>query len=406
MSRTVFQHGQVFDGTGAPLAQRDVAIEGSQIVAVAESIAPQPGDEVVDATGLTILPGLIDCHTHVGLVEIDYLRGVNMPFSLQFFHTEKVLEKTLSIGITSCRDASGADLGVQRAVEEGLIDGPAVYLCLIALSQTGGHGDHWLPSGNAPEILQPHPGRPSGVVDGVDACRKRVRECIRMGANQIKINTSGGVFSPRDNPTVQHFSDAEIRAMVDEAERLGAYVMAHCHGAPGIKAAIRNGVRSVEHGTELDDEAIDLLLEHGAWLVPTLGVTQYILDRIEAGDAIPPEIAVKARANYDLRADTFQKAVAAGVKIAMGSDAAADMHGKNLIEFPLMHKMGMTPQQVLVSATSSAAQLMRIDHKVGTVEAGKQADLIVVTGDPFDMSAYPGNLRSVYRLGRRARHYA
>jgi imidazolonepropionase-like amidohydrolase len=405
MPRLLFQNGSIFDGTGEPVVAGELAIEGETIAAVGTDVA-QPGDEVFDATGLTILPGFIDTHTHVCLVTIDTLQNLNMPFSYQFYAAEKNLEKTLDVGITYARDASGADLGIQQAIEDGLIDGPALHIAIIALSQTGGHGDHWVPSGNAPEVLIEHPGRPSGVIDGVDEARKRTRELLRNGANQIKVNTSGGVFSPRDDPSHAHFTDEELAVIVDEATRAGSYVMAHAHGAAGIKAAIRAGVRSVEHGTQLDDEAIALMLEKGTWLVPTLGVGQFILDRIAAGDAISPAIAEKARTNHAMRSESFRKAVDAGVRVAMGSDSAAASHGNNLIELRLMNEMGMAPLAVLESATRSAAELMRIDDRVGTIEAGKQADLVVVSGDPLDFAAYPGNIRAVYRRGRLVRSFA
>ena len=179
--------------------------------------------------------------------------------------------------------------------------------------------------------------------------------------------------------------------------------MAHAHGAAGIKAAIRAGVRSIEHGTELDDEAIKLMLDNGTWLVPTLGVSQFIIDRIDQGAAVAPGIAEKAKSNHTLRADSFRRAVEAGVRIAMGSDSAAEMHGGNLIELRLMHEGGMAPLQVLEAATRSSAELLGIDDRVGTIADGKQADLVVVGGDPLDFAAYPGNVRRVYRRGRLVR---
>lgn len=404
MARVLITGGHVFDGTGGEIVRGDVAISGSDIEAWGVGL-DRDADEVIDASGLTVLPGFIDAHVHVGLTTIDFMEGLNMPFSYQFFLTEKNLEKTLDVGITTARDAAGADLGVQKALEDGLIDGPALHIAIIALSQTGGHGDHWLPSGNVPEILLPHPGRPSGVIDGVDEARKRTRELLRNGANQIKVNTSGGVFSPRDDPRHPHFSTEELAVIVEEASRAGSYVMAHAHGVEGVKSAIRAGVRSVEHGTELDDEAIALMIEHGTWLVPTLGVGQFIIDRIEAGDAIAPAIAEKARANHQMRSESFRSAVAAGVRVAMGSDSAAGSHGNNLVELRLMHEMGLPPLAVLEAATRSAAQLLRIDDRVGTIEAGKQADLVLVSGDPFDFAAYPGNIRAVHRAGRRVRSF-
>lgn len=402
MARTQLTGARVFDGSGADLRPQDLVIDGESL-RLGGCADP---DETVDLAGATVLPGFIDAHVHVCLSSLDLMANLGYPFSYQFFLAEANLRRTLDAGITTVRDASGADLGIQRAVDDGLIDGPALRISIIALSQTGGHGDHWLPSGNVPEILQEHPGRPSGIVDGPDEARKRVRELIRNGANVIKVNTSGGVFSPRDNPAHAHFSQAELDAIVGEAARVDVPAMAHAHGAAGIKAAVRAGVRSVEHGTDLDDEAIELMLANGTWLVPTLGVGQFIVDRIERGAAVAPGIAEKARANHALGANSFRRAVAAGVRIAMGSDAAAEMHGTNLVELRLMHEGGLAPLRVLEAATRSAAELLGIDDRVGTIADGKQADLVVVGGDPLDFAAYPQNVLRVYRRGRLVRHAA
>ena len=400
MTRTVLHGGRIFDGTGAAPADGDIVIEDGRIADVGTGL---DGDTAVDVTGCTVSPGFIDCHIHALLSDLDTIRNLNMPFSLQFYLAAENLRKTLDAGVTTARDASGADLGVQRALELGLIDGPDLHISIIALSQTGGHGDHWLPSGNHTDILGVTPGRPSGIVDGVDECRKRVRELIRNGANVIKVNTSGGVFSPRDNPAHAHFTMAELTTMVDEATRAGSYVMAHAHGADGIKNAVRAGIRSIEHGTDLDDEAIELMLAHGTWLVPTLGVGRFILDRIEQGAAVPPGVAEKARENQAMRADSFRRAVAAGVRIAMGSDAAAESHGRNLAELALMHEQGLDAAATLRAGTGSAAELMGLADRVGTLRPGLRADLVVVDGDPYDFGAYPGNLRAVFKAGRQVR---
>jgi imidazolonepropionase-like amidohydrolase len=398
MSKTLLTGCRIFDGTGSDLRNQDLLIEGETLRLVGQG-AEAGADETVDLAGATVLPGFIDSHVHVCLSTLDLIANLGYPFSYQFFLAERNLRRTLDVGITTVRDASGADLGIQRAVDDGLIDGPALRISIIALSQTGGHGDHWLPSGNVPEVLKEHPGRPSGIVDGPDEARKRVRELIRDGANFIKVNTSGGVFSPRDNPAHAHFTQEELDAIVGEAARVDIPSMAHAHGAAGIKAAVRAGVRSIEHGTELDDEAIKLMLDNGTWLVPTLGVSQFIIDRIDQGAAVAPGIAEKAKSNHQLRADSFRRAVEAGVRVAMGSDSAAEMHGGNLIELRLMHEGGMAPLQVLEAATRSS------DDRVGTIADGKQADLVVVGGDPLDFAAYPGNVRRVYRRGRLVRQY-
>jgi imidazolonepropionase-like amidohydrolase len=400
MARTLITGGTIFDGTGAAPAAGDVVIEGRSIVDVGSGL---DGDDIIDATGLTVMPGFIDAHVHVLLSSLDTIRNLNTAYSMQYYLAAENLKKTLDAGITTIRDASGADLGVQQAVERGLIDGPAMHISIIALSQTGGHGDHWLPGGNHLDILGVTPGRPSGIVDGVDECRKRVRELIRNGANVIKVNTSGGVFSPRDNPAHPHFTMDELTTMVDEATRAGIYVMAHAHGVEGIKNAVRAGIRSIEHGTELDDEAIELMLDRGTWLVPTLGVGQFIIDQIEAGAKVPPGVAEKVYENQHMRADSFRRAVEAGVRIAMGSDSAAEAHGRNLIELKLMHEQGLGAAETLRAGMQSAAELMLIDDRVGVLRAGLQADLILIDGDPYDFSAYPGNVRAVYREGRRVR---
>ena len=400
MTSLTLAGGSIFDGTGAPIRAADVVIDGEQIVSVGSDVEQ---GERVDVSGLTVLPGFIDCHVHVLLNSLDLMQNLNRPFSYQFFLAQRNLEKTLDAGITTVRDASGADLGIQEAVRDGLIDGPELYISIIALSQTGGHGDHWHTSGNWVETFMEYPGRPGGVVDGPDEMRKRVRELIRNGANVIKANTSGGVFSPRDDPSRAQFSDEELSVLVEEASRAGIPAMAHAHGVAGVKAAVRAGFRSIEHGTELDDEAIEMMIDKNVWLVPTLGVDEFILERVEAGAAIAPAIVEKAKANGARRADSFRRAAAAGVRIAMGSDAAAESHGTNLKELRLMAATGLDPLQALHAATGSAAELLGAEESIGRIAPGLRADLVVVEGDPLDFNAYPRNIRSVYRRGRLAR---
>src|SRR3990170_951163 len=261
MTRTVFRGGRVFDGT-ATLASADVVVEDGRIVDVGPGL---DGDEAVELAGRGGLPGLLDCPPYVAIEN---------------------LRKTLAIGITTVRDAAGADLGIKMAVEDGLIAGPRLRIAITALSQTGGHGDGWMPSGY--DITSPtYPGMPSGIVDGPDEMRRRVREIVRAGADHIKVCTSGGVLSPRDDPRHSHFRDDELAVLVEEANAAGIFVMAHAQGAPGIKAAVRAGIRSIEHGIFLDDEAIAMMLERGTWLVPTLLAPQGVLDAEAAGAAIP-----------------------------------------------------------------------------------------------------------------------
>jgi imidazolonepropionase-like amidohydrolase len=400
MTRTVLRGGRVFDGTGSPVADADVVMSAGRIVDVGTGL---DGDEQVDVSGLTLLPGFIDCHVHVMVSGIDLVRRLQRPFSYQFFQAASNLAATLDCGITTVRDAGGADLGVQRAVEDGLIDGPRMQIAISALSQTGGHGDGWLPSGITAFLMSPHAGRPAGIVDGPEEMRKRVREIIRAGADVIKVHTSGGVLSPRDSPKHAQFQPDELAALVAEAAAAGLPVMAHAQATDGIKNAVRAGVRSIEHGIYLDDEAIDMMLKAGTWLVPTLVAPQAVLNAAAAGSQLPEGVVTKAQAVMASHADAFARAVAAGVKIAMGTDSGVGPHGSNLDELPLMAAGGLTPAQVLTATTCSAAELLRLADETGTIRPGMRADIVVLAGDPFDLASVKTNIRAVYSGGQRVR---
>jgi imidazolonepropionase-like amidohydrolase len=398
--RTLIRGGRVFDPASGEIADADIALDGEDIYQVGTGL---DGDEEVDASGLTVLPGLIDAHVHVMLPYLDTVRLLETPFSMFFFLAEANLRRTLDCGITYVRDANGADLGVAQAVRSGLVDGPDLLITVQALSQTGGHGDYWLPSGCSLPPIPLHPGRPSGIVDGPEEVRKRVREIIRAGANFIKVNASGGVFSPRDDPRHAHFRMDELTAVVTEARAAGIEVMAHAHGTEAIKNSVRAGIRSIEHGTYLDPEAVDLMSSHGTWLVPTLGVAHQIRESIKAGARVPDAIRAKLDDGIEAHAASFRLALEAGVRIAMGSDAAAEGHGRNLVELQLMHELGMPAPDVLRAATSSAAELMGIADRVGSIEPGKRGDLTLVAGDPHDFGGYPDNVRMVFKAGRQVR---
>ncbi len=397
MTRTLVAGGRVFDGSGADPVRADVLVEKGRIAAVGLGLH---GDATVDVAGRTLLPGLFDCHVHVTITDVDIWRNVNTPFSYRFYAATRNLGVTLDAGITTVRDAFGADLGMQQAVADGLVRGPRLRIALAMLTQTGGHGDEWYPSGYEAGFARAYPGMPAGLVDGPDEMRRKVRELVRAGANQIKVATSGGVLSPRDDPRHGHFRDDELAVLVAEANAAGIPVMAHAQGAPGIKAAIRAGVRSIEHGIFLDDEAIDLMLKHGTFLVPTLGAPTSVIKAAEAGAPIPASIVAKARAVVPIHEAAFRRAVAAGVRIAMGTDSGVVPHGRNLDELALMARGGMTPAEVLVAASRTSAQLLGLDDELGTIEPGKRADLVVVDGDPFVFDDLRARIRAVYQDGR------
>jgi imidazolonepropionase-like amidohydrolase len=398
MTRVVLRGGRVFDGTGADPGPADVAVEDGRIVGLGTGL---DGNEEVDVRDRTILPGMFDCHTHVCLSDVDLWGAVQRPFSAQFYEAAKNLQKTLAIGITSVRDAGGADLGIKEAVADGSIAGPRLQISITMLSQTGGHGDDWFPSGVEVPLLGRHPGVPDTIVDGPEEMRRVVRLLIRHGADVIKIATSGGVLSPRDKPTHGHFRDDELAALAAEAAAADVPIMAHAQATPGIKAALRAGVRSIEHGIYLDDEAIGMMKQRGAWLVPTLMAPLGVIEAADAGLAIPEASLAKARDVVDIHRQSFSNAVAAGVRIAMGTDSGVTRHGHNLRELALMEQGGMSPSQVLVATTLSAAQLMRVDGELGTIEPGKRADLVVVKGGAYELATLPDRIEAVYQDGAR-----
>ena len=398
MARTVFSGARVFDGTGAAIAPADIAVEDGRIVDVGATL---DGDEQVDLTGKTILPGLFDCHTHVIVSHVDLWQLAQAPFSYKFFEAARNLAATLKVGITTVRDAGGADLGVKQAVEDGLVSGPRMQISIGMVSQTGGHGDDWFPSGARIPLLASHPGAPDTIVDGPDEMRRKVRELVMYGADVIKVAVSGGVLSPRDEPHHAHFRQDELDVLVAEATAAGIWVMAHAQAADGIKAAVRAGIRSIDHGVYLDDEAIQLMLERGTYLVPTLVAPRGVVTAAEAGAPLPENIVAKARAVVEVHRESFRRAVEAGVRVAMGTDSGVTPHGENLRELALMVEAGMSPEDALVASTRTAAELMGLEGELGTLEPGKRADLVVVDGDPLDVSTLAERISAVYKDGER-----
>ncbi|HYT79411.1 MAG TPA: amidohydrolase family protein [Actinomycetota bacterium] len=398
MSRTLFTGGQVFDTRTATTAPADLVVEGDRIVDVGPGL---DGDESIDASGRTLLPGLFDCHTHVVFSHIDLWKLMQQPFSYRFYEAEKNLRATLDIGITTIRDAGGADLGMKKALQDGLIAGPRMQISIRMLSQTGGHGDEWLPSGALAAMFVDYPGSPPALVDGPEEMRRKVRELIRNGADVIKVATSGGVLSPRDDPRHAHFRMDELEVLVSEAAAAGMWVMAHAQASDGIKNAIRAGIRSIEHGVYLDDQAVSMMLEKGTYLVPTLVAPQGVISAAEAGAQIPEASLAKAKDVVEIHRESFRKAVAAGVKVAMGTDSGVTPHGENLRELPLMVEGGMSPGQAIVATSATAAELMGVQDELGSLEPGKRADLVIVEGDVFDLKTLPERIEVVYRDGDR-----
>ena len=401
MTRTLFTGGSIFDGTGSPPAPGDVVVEGTDIVHVGAP-ATGDGDTSIDLAGRTLTPGLFDCHVHVMFEGLDVMRDLQTPFSYRFFQSAANLEATVRTGITSVRDAGGADAGVKLAVQRGLVNGPRMQVSLDMLSQTGGHGDEYFPCGQHVHLNSPvYPGKPSPIVDGPDEMRRRVREFVRDGADVIKVATSGGVLSVGSDPRRAHLRMSELEVLVEEATAAGRFVMAHAQASDGIKNAVRAGIRSIEHGVFLDDEAIGMMLERGTWLVPTLIAPVWVLESASAGAALSDASLRKARDVIQIHADSVRRAVEAGVKVAMGTDAGVGPHGDNLRELALMRDAGMSPAAVLHAATKSAAELLGVDDRLGTIEPGKAADLAVFTGDVLAVDDLGARVEQVWIDGTR-----
>jgi imidazolonepropionase-like amidohydrolase len=399
VARIVLHGGRVFDGTGADVADADVVFEDGRIVDVGPGL---DGDEGVDVSGRTLLPGLFDCHVHLSFryEDFDEVRLAYTPFSYRFFQLPETLRWYLAMGITTVRDAGGADWGMKRAVADGVLPGPRMQISVTMLSMTGGHADAQLPCGGIAPYAVPYPGMPSPVADGPDALRAKVREVIREGADVIKIASSGGFLSPGDDPKLPHFGDDELEAIVTTAGDLDRWVMSHAHGAEGIKRAVRAGVRSIDHGTFLDEEAIAMMVERGTWLVPTLTAGD-TTERIAAEPGVPEPVKEKLRSLGRPELDAFRMAAEAGVKVAMGTDCPVAPHGTNLRELQLMAEHGFTPEQALVAATSSAAELMGLQDELGRVAPGMRGDVVVVGGDHRSFADLPERIEQVWKDGAR-----
>lgn len=385
MTTTLITNGTLIDGNGGePIPDARLFIRDGRIEAVnPDSGAELDGVETIDAGGGTILPGFIECHAHVTFEIVGVEAQMRRPLSLNFYNSVRYMRAILDAGITTVRDAGGADLGTKMAVETAVVPGPRLQICISPLSPTGGHFDHVFPVGVSPKT-PPYPGRPDPICDGVDEVRKRVREVLRAGADVIKICTTGGVLSPTDRPEYVQFSPEEIRVIVDEARwRGGRKVMAHAIGAEGIQNALRAGVHSIEHGPFIDDEGIELMLDQGAYLVPTLMAGFTLVEPRDGRPALADDVLAKARELHDRQLRGLAKAHAAGVKIAFGTDAAVFPHGEALRELELMTLAGLSPMEAIVSATRTAAECLGWSDRIGTLEPGKLADIVICDVDPL-----------------------
>lgn len=381
--------GYLIDGTGAsPVPHGSVLIsdQGTILWAGRSADAPGLGPDTrrVDVHGAALLPGFTDTHVHVlspGGGGVNPLVNATHPASFHLLRATTSLRATLHAGVTTVRDLGGADLGVRQALEAGLVEGPRIRIAVALIGPTGGHGDSTFPSGLSLNGIT----RISAVADGEDECRKVTRTLIRAGADWIKVASSGGVWSPTDQPDDEGLSEDEIRAVVDVARRHGnRRVAAHAQGRDGIANAVRAGVASIEHGYQIDQQTIDAMLQRGTYLVPTLTTATRQPDQAKT---LPASYEKKMRW-IKIAREHIPVALAAGVKVALGTDCGVADHGDNLTELARLVEFGMTPMQAILAGTRNAAELLGMSEEIGSLEPGKRADVVVADGDPLtDISA-------------------
>jgi imidazolonepropionase-like amidohydrolase len=387
-AETIIHAGRVIDGVSErPRSEMTIRIDGGRIVAVERGYTtPNQQDRLIDLTGHTVLPGLMDMHVHLTgeYSEDDRLNDFIMNEADYAFDAAKYAKRTLEAGFTVVRnlgDAFNVTIALREAIDSGDVPGPMIVTAAKGLSSTGGHGD---PTNGWANHLKGDPGPVDGVVNSVDDARKAVRQRYKDGADWIKITATGGVLSVAKSGQNPQFTEEELRAIVETAADYGMRVAAHAHGTEGMKRAVIAGVASIEHGTYMDDEVMRLMKQNGTFYVPTILAGNWVAEQAKIEGFFPELVRPKAAAIGPLIQETFANAYAAGVPIVFGTDTGVSAHGDNAQEFALMVQGGMPPMEAIQSATSVAARFLEIEDTHGSIETGKQADIIAVSGDPLE----------------------
>ena len=382
----VLKAARIFDGHDVK-APGVVIISGSVITSAGSTVPIPAGAEVIDLGDATLSPGFIDAHTHLSFMyhtdyRDDIVESVRKPIPEQALFAAENLKKTLLAGVTTVRDVGSrdfVDVGLRNAAAAGIIPGPRMLVSVHSISSTGGHCD--AQNGMRAGVFGYESGPEQGVINSPDEGRKAVRYNIKYGADVIKVCATGGVLSLTDPPDVAQLTQEELNAIVDEAHTLRRKTAAHAHGSEGAKRAIRAGIDSVEHGAFLDDEALDLMKAQGTYYIPTLMALEGGKEILAKG-GYPPLVAEKMKAAMESANTVVRKAINKGVKIGLGTDAAVYPHGRNTEEFHLLTALGLPPLDALRAGTSVDAELLGVQDRLGTLAAGKLADIVAFPGDP------------------------
>lgn len=407
-STTAIRAARLFDGkSDTSVTDGVVLVQGGRITAAGSRIAIPAGAQVVDLGDSTILPGFIDAHTHITDESSDdwnsdLVAGLRRTIPEGTLRAAEFARRTLNAGFTTVRDVGSGDyidVGLRNAIASGMAVGPRMLVAVHALGSRGGHCDS---NGFPYERFGAEPGIANGIASGPEQFRDAVRFQVKYGADVIKVCATGGVLSLGDDVGAPQLTQAEMDALVEESHRLGRKTAAHAHGAEGAKVAIRAGIDSIEHGSFLDDEAVRMMKEKGTYLVPTLMAGEYAGGR-KATRKYPPEIASKALQALDGRSSAFKRAVGSGVKIAFGTDSGVSPHGKNAEEFALLVEHGLSAAAALRTSAAAAA-LLGVDRITGTIEAGKEADIVGVPGDVLQNITATERVRFVMKGGKIVRN--